>query len=360
MKKRTILFDIIHPANVHYFKNIINNLKSLNITVIITARSKEITYELLRLEDIPYIPMGKNPKSSVGKILFLLWCEIKMFFIFLRYRPDICLSFGASYVAHNCFLFRKVHIALDDTEHASLNRKLYLPFTDLVLTPKSYQVNLGKKHIRFPGHMELFYLNRKYFKPDKSIYDLLNIDFSEKFVFFRFVSWSALHDTGQSGLSKKFKIDLVNELSKNFKIFISSEGLLPKEIEKFKINVPPHLIHHVLYFADLFIGEGATMASECAALGTPAIYVNTLNAGTLEEQANLGLIYSFRNESGVVEKIKELISKRNHKSEINAILTKLDKERIDLPEFLTWLILNYPESKKIVQTEQFWEQKFKN
>jgi hypothetical protein len=328
--------------------------------VVITARSKEVTYELLKLENLPYIPMGKNPSGSFSKLLFLLWCEIKMLIIFVKHKPSICLSFGASYVAHNCFLFGKTHIALDDTEHAKLNRKLYLPFTDVVLTPKSYQLTLGLKHIRFPGHMELFYLNRKYFKPDKSIYNFLNIDSSKQFVFFRFVSWSALHDKGQSGITNQFKVDLVHSLKNKFHVFISSEGQIPKEIEEFKINVPPHLIHHVLYYADLFIGEGATMASECAALGTPAIYINSLNAGTLEEQAKLGLIYSFRNESGVVEKIEELLSKENFKGDLNNILKKLDKDRIDLPKFLTWLILNYPESKRIVQKDSFWENMFKN
>ena len=35
-------------------------------------------------------------------------------------------------------------------------------------------------------------------------------------------------------------------------------------------------MHNALKYASLFVGEGATMASECAILGTPAIYVNSL------------------------------------------------------------------------------------
>tara|TARA_B100000315_G_C14584869_1_gene592441 strand:+ start:2797 stop:2976 length:180 start_codon:yes stop_codon:yes gene_type:complete len=54
-------------------------------------------------------------------------------------------------------------------------------------------------------------------------------------------------------------------------------------------------MHDVLYYATLYIGEGATMASECAMLVTHAIYVNSLTAGTLEKQEEYGLIYGFRN-----------------------------------------------------------------
>ena len=36
-----------------------------------------------------------------------------------------------------------------------------------------------------------------------------------------------------------------------------------------------------MYYADLFVGESATMASEYAVLGTPAIFVSTSRRGTL-------------------------------------------------------------------------------
>ncbi len=43
----------------------------------------------------------------------------------------------------------------------------------------------------------------------------------------------------------------------------------------------------LLAYATLFIGEGATMASECAVLGTPAIYVNSLQLGYLFKKKNM-------------------------------------------------------------------------
>jgi uncharacterized protein len=358
MKSRTVLFDIIHPANVHYFKITIKRLKSSGFNVIVTAREKEMSTSLLDAENIEYIKMGRNPQTTVGKLLFLLWCEIRILFIFLKYKPEIALSFGASYIAHNSFLFGVSHIALDDTEHATLNRKLYLPFTDLVLTPESYQLDLGKKHVKFPGHMELFYLSEKYFKPDISIYKLLGIDSSEKFAFLRFVSWSALHDKGQNGLSNKYKIKLVEDLASTLKVFISAEGEMPIELEKFRIKIPPHLVHHVLYYAELYVGEGATMASECAAIGTPSIYVNSLNAGTLINQEKEGLLFNFRQENGVSEIVWKILNNPNSKKDCKDKLMKLNKSRIDLTDFLVWLVINYPESKYILLTNKDWTKQF--
>ena len=358
MNCKTVLFDIIHPANVHYFKFTINRLKEHGYKVIVTARDKEVLYALLDSEQIGYYKMGKNYNSTFGKMLFLLWCELKSFLIFVKHRPDITLSFCASYIAHNSYLFGVPHIALDDTEHATLNRKLYLPFTDLVLTPESFLLNLGKKHVRFPGHMELFYLTQKYFIPDISIYKFLGIKPSEKYFILRFVSWNALHDRGQTGLSTKFKLDLVNELNKIGKVFISAEGEMPSELEKFRIKIPPQLIHQTLYFAELFVGEGATMASECAAIGTPAIYINSLNAGTLINQEKEGLIFNCRNESGVLEIAMEMLNNPNAKHLLKEKLMVLNKYRIDLPDFLFWLISNYPESKKTIIANNDWTKQF--
>ena len=51
-------------------------------------------------------------------------------------------------------------------------------------------------------------------------------------------------------------------------------------------------MHDALAHCSLFISEGATMVSECAMLGVPSIYINSLTAGTIEKQKEKGLIYS--------------------------------------------------------------------
>ena len=50
-----IFVDIGHPAHVHYFKNLIFNLKHKGHEFLITAREKDVSQELLDNYDIPYI-----------------------------------------------------------------------------------------------------------------------------------------------------------------------------------------------------------------------------------------------------------------------------------------------------------------
>ena len=53
-----IFVDIGHPAHVHYFKNLILNLKDKGHEFLITARKKDVSQELLDNYNIPYTSRG--------------------------------------------------------------------------------------------------------------------------------------------------------------------------------------------------------------------------------------------------------------------------------------------------------------
>lgn len=115
----------------------------------------------------------------------------------------------------------------------------------------------------------------------------------------------------------------------------------------------------VLAFASLFVGEGATMASECAMLGTPAIYVNSLTAGTLEEQEKFDLIYGFRNSNGVLNKAFQLLKVNNVKQVYQKRRNKMLADKIDVTAFMVWFIENYPKSVKVFKDNPDYQYKFK-
>ena len=119
---------------------------------------------------------------------------------------------------------------------------------------------------------------------------------------------------------------------------------------KNEIKIPPEKMHDALAFARLFVGEGATMASECAMLGTPAIYVNSLEVGyCTEEEKEYHLVYGFRNSEGVLEKALELINTPNLKQEWQKRRQKMLDDKIDVTAFMVWFIENYPESAKVMK-----------
>ena len=339
-----IFVDLGHPAHVHYFKNLILNLKYKGHEFLITARDKDVSQELLDNYNIPYTSRGKGSDSLVGKFFYLLKANFQLFKLARDFKPDIFLSFASPYASQVSSIINRPHIAFTDTEHAKLGILSFLPFTNILLTPDVYKSDHGNKHLRFNGYMEQCYLQKNYFKPNNKILKELKLKESHKFVIIRLVSWKASHDIGHKGFSLDYLERLI-ELVKNYaKVFISVEGDIPEKFEKYKLSIDPTEIHNILYYAELFIGEGATMASECAVLGTPSIYINSLSAGSLENQSKEKLIYLFSSTDGVLEKAGEILQDNNYKVKQRNIRDKAFKQKVDVNKLVEWFILNYPKS----------------
>lgn len=357
LKFKNILIDIGHPAHVHYFKNFIKIMKRKGHEFLITSRNKEIAHYLLKSYNISFVDRGKGSNNIIGKLLNILKYDYIILKESLKFDPDIFISPGAVYPAQVSKLLRKPYIAFDDTEHSTAQYRLYSPFTDVVLTPLCFNRDLGKKQIRFNGYLELCYLHPNYFKPDPSVLDLLKVKKDEKYVIMRFVSWQASHDIGQSGLSLEMKKKAVKEFSKYARVFISSEGGLPDDLKRYQIKIPPEKMHDALAFATLFVGEGATMASECAVLGTPAIYVNSLEVGyCTEQEKKYGLVFNYRNSDGVLEKAQELLRIPNLKQEWQKRRQKMLSDKIDVTAFMVWFVENYPDSVNIMKENPDYHQ----
>jgi predicted glycosyltransferase len=309
MNSLRILVDIGHPAHVHYFRNAIAILKARGHKVLATARRKPIIQQLLDAYEIDYIDRGSGKNSLIGKLLYMVRADIQIFRIAKKFKPDIFLSFTTPYPAHVSFVMRKPHIAMNDTEHVdSVNKLLTHPFCDVIFTPESYLNSLGSKQVRFKNLVEGLYLNEKYFKPNRDNLKSLNLKADEKFVILRFVSWNAHHDVGQTGLDNETKRKLIDLLEIKYRVFITSEDELPQEFRPYEIRIDAEKMHDVLAFAELFVGESSTMATECALLGTYAVYINSLPLMCnikLGEEA--GVVRHFRNSNGVLEFVKNLI-----------------------------------------------------
>jgi predicted glycosyltransferase len=137
-------------------------------------------------------------------------------------------------------------------------------------------------------------LHPNYFIPDKSVLNDLKINPGDKFTILRFVSWQAYHDVGHKGISLDNKIKAVKEFNKYGKVIITSEEKLPKELEQYQATIEPHKMHDAIFYASLLMGESATMASEAAMLGTPAIYLDNDGRGYTDElEKKYGLVFNY-------------------------------------------------------------------
>lgn len=342
-----ILIDIGHPAHVHFFKNFVWKIKEKEHEILITARDKDVSLKLLDSCNFEYKIISKEREKYTKLNLFAEWAlrDIKLLQIARKFNPEIMMAIGSPCVTHVGILIHKPSILFTDTEHVKLDKVLTFPFATIICTPSCFKKNLGKKQVRYNSYHELAYLHPNHFKPNPAVLDELDLSKNDKYIILRFVSWTASHDIGQHGIKNKVK--LVRELEKYGQVFISSEGRIDKDLEKYRIKVFPEKLHDLLCYASLYIGEGATMATESAILGTPSIYVSSL-IGTMgnfiELEQKYGLIFNYNDPNKAINKAVELIQKPNLKKEWKKKREKLLKDKIDVTAFMVWFVENYPES----------------
>jgi uncharacterized protein len=354
-----ILIDIGHPAHVHLFKNFAWQMQKKGHEIIFTVRDKENEVYLLKTYGFNFKSFGKHYKSLLGKISGLLLFNMKMLATALSFNPDIFLSHGSLYAAQIAWFLRKPHISMEDTGNME-QVYLYRPFTKAILTPLTLAKNLGSKQIKLSTYHELAYLKPQYFLKSKAVFKLLNIQLEEKYCVIRIVSWNATHDSGKNGLSESELNGIVTYLSSKMRVFISSEKEISTNLIKYKLIIPPEIIHDVLAFSSLVISEGATLAAEAGFLGIPTIYINPQQTCNNKELEDNGCVFIYKDGCGVLEKIKEIINDSKINSIIKVNSAKLINEKIDLTAFLIWFIENYPESEERMKKDPEYQSRFKN
>jgi len=356
-----IFVDIGHPGHVHYFKNFIRIMTDNEHQVAVIARDRDVINTLLSCYRIPFYSRGKGKDSFAGKLMYMLYADLLIYRKAVKFKPDLFISFSSPYAAQVSKLLRIPHLTLNDTEHTdSVHKVITYPFSEVIITPYSYQNNLGKKQIRLKSIIEFSYLHPELFTPDSSIYDTLGVKKNEKYVVLRFVSWNAFHDANQSGLSLDQKRQLISILEKDYRIFISSEKNIEPEFKKYTMDIPPERIHDALAYCSLFVGESGTMASESALLGVPSVYINSLPLMCyLKTQQDFGILKHFTNGNNTVEYVESILKNENPKKEAQRNRDLMIKDFVNPTNFLVWFVENWPESKQVIQNNPSYQDRFK-
>lgn len=359
-----IYLDIIHPATFHFFHKFIGIMVRQGHDFFISAKDKEVTLELLDHYKINYFNRGKAANSPMGKALNIIMTDIKLYGRVRNFAPDIVISFSSPVAAHVAFLLNVPCITLEDTECADIVQKSYLPFSQVVLTPSCFSKKLGRKQLYFNSYKELAYLYPCYFTPSTNIRALLGIRSDERYILMRFVSRNALHDVGEAGMIDLFKSELVERISAQVRVFITSEISLPQDLEPYRITIPAEEMHSALACASLLIGESATMAAEAAMLGVPAIFIDNQGRGYTDELENrYNLVYNFKptreGMSMAMNKAIELLHMPDRETIFQQHRNQLLSEKIDPTAFMVWFVENYPESVKVMKENPDYQNRFK-
>lgn len=264
-----ILFDMGHPAHVHFFKNAIWELEKRGHEVKVTARDKDVTLQLLDAYKIPYVvrPSGWRPLN-----LFTATSFIKK--IAKEFKADKLIGVHNPYVAGAAVKLKKPGILFTDTPGSKFVNRISVDRATKVITPECLK-GMFPNQITYPGYKEMAYLHPSVFVPDSAILSKYGIDNDEPFFVVRFIEWSAYHDSGVKGISDAQKAELIGELSKKGKVIASVEGSVGLPAGAIALKNPVDL-HSLLAFSSGYVGEGATMAKEAAILNKASVFVSPL------------------------------------------------------------------------------------
>jgi len=344
-----VFVNISHPAHVHFFKNAIRILSDSGHNVFVGARSKEFTINLLESYSISYTVLTNKGEGLKGLIRELIEQQIKLSTIIRGKSIDMMLQIGGIFNAPIGKYFRIPTFAISDTENETWGNRLSFSLSKHVLSPTCFDHGIGgswKNQIHYPGYHELAYLSPRYIS-DKIVPE-------DKFLV-RFVGWEAGHDIGEKGLSDNQKAEIVNILNRYGSVHISSEAALPDGLENFSCKVHPSEIHDFMKTCKMVVGESATMASEAACLGIPAVFISNTGRGyTTEQDKKYGLIKHYRLDQWeeIVQRLK-LWAAEDQCDEWQERRWNMLKDKIDVTAWLVDLNENYPKSVTEARKDSF-------
>jgi predicted glycosyltransferase len=290
-----VLIDIGHPAHVHFFRCPIEQLRENGHDILITSRRKEIATDLLDAYGIEH-HMLSGEGGRGGMLGELVVRDFRLSRVVHKWHPDVMAAIGGIFIAHAGAVGRVPSLVFYDTENARLQNLLTYPLATRVVVPRCYSGWTPKgRTLRYPGYHELSYLRPPYFSAKREVALANGVAFSRPTYLVRLVAWKANHDIGECGLSHEAVRGIVRRLGLLGEVLISAEASLPGDLEPLRYKGDPAAIHHVMAYCAGFFGESATMASECAVLGVPAVYAaNTGRGYTDEQETRYGLVHNAR------------------------------------------------------------------
>lgn len=306
-----VLFDIVHPADVLFFKRPMETLIARGDEILILSRRKDIACDLLDAFGLDHVPVTTAASGTIGLAKELIARDIAVLRHIRRFRPDVMIGFGGISISHAGFLSRTKSISFYDSENASLQTRITWPFISALYVPEAYSgPTPAGRTTRLKGTKDLSYLHPAAFNPDRAQAISAGLEEGKDNFFVRLVSWRANHDLGKSGWTEDLLRKVIIRLSAMGRVHVSSEDPLPADLSSYAYAGPKNAVHHVLAHCRLLVGESATMASEAAVLGVPAIYSGRDFPGYVHELEQIGLIRNIADvtEDDLMPAIDDLLS----------------------------------------------------
>jgi predicted glycosyltransferase len=268
-----IIFDIMHPAHLNFFKNSIFRLAAkghvVKIIVLNRGRVPSIVKKELKGFDIEVIGLHTGSKYS---IIFQanLFRIIKLMKTVLAFSPQVGFSVGSFVLGFNMKILNKKNYQFDDDPERKANVFLEKLTSTRLFFPKIYESN-SKKITQLNTLKEWSYLSPKYFRNNLAVLKSFGIK-PKTYIFVREISTGSLNYKNQRpNLISEF----ASELDENYRVIFSLENKSDRHLYPeswILLQEPVADIHSLMYNSSLIISSGDSMAREGAMLGVPSIY----------------------------------------------------------------------------------------
>lgn len=337
-----VLVDVTHPAHVHLFRHAISDLRADGHTVRVTSREKDVTTDILDAYDIPHTVLSHQATGRGGLVREWVPRALRSLRVARSFRPDVVLSRLNPVAAHVSNALGVPNVVFHDTEVSGALDRVTIPFAHTVCTPLEYAKDLGDAHVRYAGFHELAYLHPARFTPRRDRLREHGVRPDEPYAVVRLVDMNAHHDRGHDGFTTETVQALCEDLGAHGSVFVTSEAGLPDDLAAYALPVPPDAIHDLLAFADVYVGDSGTMATEAGVLGTPSVRFDPLDApmGNFDALTGYGLVESTTDPETAVETALALAADSDATDRWRQRRQRLLAEKIDVTAFITNVVEN--------------------
>ena len=365
MKK--ILFLISHPAHFHLFRLAIAELQKNGNKAIIVIRPKDVLEQLCIDSGLNYIRIKSRPKKYgfLGLAISLLKKDFDVYRLVKETKPDLLIGSDGT-LERVGFISRipSFEFSEDDAEAVKLYALLSFPFYTNIVSPEVTSAWWwNSKKIGCNSYHELAYLHPNHFEADKVVANRY-VNVERNYFIIRLAQLTAHHDAGITGINNRIARKLVELLKPHGDIYITSERELDPEFEQYRIKINPLDMHHVIAFAEIYIGDSQTMAAEAGVLGVPFVRFNDFVGrlsylNELENHYQLGIGVRTNKADRLFSSVSELIDMPDRKNVFALRRARMLAEKADYSKFLTWFIENYPQSAVIMKENPDYQRNFK-
>ncbi|MDT7873735.1 MAG: DUF354 domain-containing protein [Pyrobaculum sp.] len=262
------LFDALTPKQARIAAILFQEGARRGVEVAIACREYMHLADMLRIYGVPHNCFGRYGATPYEKLVFGI--ERQRQLAEVAKEVDGMLSFPSPDAARVVFGLGKPIVILNDTPHATHVNRLTLPLSEVLVAPsaiprEAWAAYCPKRVVEFNSVFEYMWISR--FVPDEEVIRRLGLRRGEYVVF----RPEEVHASYYRWDFAKLRLRLVEEFLRRGYVVVNVPRY-PDQIIDGVVNLTEAVDHlQLAYFSAGVVTGGATMATEAALLGVPAL-----------------------------------------------------------------------------------------